>query len=107
MSACKRQRREQTHDWQEIKPQTLWPEQEIYERLRPNLFVQLLLRPQRPLLNCRPLLGALSARSFRARHLPLPFRYNDACFKRTLPPKSLQGIKAVLASLDGPMACNH
>ena len=35
MSARKRKRRERTHDWQEIKQYTLWPEQEIYERLRP------------------------------------------------------------------------
>jgi hypothetical protein len=48
-----------------------------------DLLVQLLLRPQRPLLDTRSLIGALSARSFRPRHLPLPFRYNDAYFKRT------------------------
>ncbi len=35
MSVRKRQRRERTHDWQEIKQQTLWEEQEQYERLRP------------------------------------------------------------------------
>jgi len=35
MSARKRKRRERTHDWQEIKQYTLWPEQEVYERLRP------------------------------------------------------------------------
>jgi putative transposase len=35
MSARKRKRRERTHDWQEIKQYTLWPEQEQYERLRP------------------------------------------------------------------------
>ena len=35
MPARKRPRREPTHDWQEIKQQTLWPEQEQYERLRP------------------------------------------------------------------------
>ena len=28
-------RREPTHEWQEIQQQTLWPEQEVYERLRP------------------------------------------------------------------------
>ena len=37
MPAHKRPRREPTHDWQEIKQQTLWPEQERYERLRPVL----------------------------------------------------------------------
>src|SRR6266568_7755094 len=47
-----------------------------------DLLVKLLLRPQRPLLNTRPLIGALSAIAFRSRHLPLPFRDNDACFKR-------------------------
>lgn len=31
----KRQRRERTHEWQEIQQYTLWPEQEVYERLRP------------------------------------------------------------------------
>ena len=30
-------RREPTHDWQEIQQQTLWPEQEWYEKLRPML----------------------------------------------------------------------
>ncbi len=35
MPARKRLRRERTHDWQEIKQYTLWPEQEVYERLRP------------------------------------------------------------------------
>ena len=48
-----------------------------------DLFVQLLLRPQRPLLNIPPLIGARSALSLRSRHLPLPFPDNDACFKRT------------------------
>jgi len=36
MPARKRKRRERTHDWQEIQQQTLWPEQEQYERLRPK-----------------------------------------------------------------------
>jgi hypothetical protein len=31
----RRVRRERTHDWEEIQQQTLWPEQEVYERLRP------------------------------------------------------------------------
>ena len=31
----RRERRERTHEWQEIQQQTLWPEQEAYERLRP------------------------------------------------------------------------
>jgi hypothetical protein len=31
----RRERRERTHDWQAIQQQTLWPEQEVYERLRP------------------------------------------------------------------------
>src|SRR5579859_2394419 len=35
MPTRKRLRRERTHDWQEIQQQTLWPEQEVYERLRP------------------------------------------------------------------------
>jgi putative transposase len=35
MPARKRKRRERTHDWHEIQQQTLWPEQEAYERLRP------------------------------------------------------------------------
>src|SRR6266487_568531 len=35
MPARKRPRRARTHDWQEIKQYTLWPEQEVYERLRP------------------------------------------------------------------------
>src|SRR2546425_601337 len=38
-----------------------------------DLLVQLLFRPQRPLLNSLPLIRSLSARSLRARHLPLPF----------------------------------
>src|SRR6266496_1420198 len=33
MPARKRQRRERTHDWQEIQQQALWPEQERYERV--------------------------------------------------------------------------
>ena len=35
MPTRKRKRRERTHDWQEIQQYTLWPEQEVYERLRP------------------------------------------------------------------------
>lgn len=35
MPKRKRPRRERTDDWQEIKQYTLWPEQEVYERLRP------------------------------------------------------------------------
>lgn len=35
MPARKRKRRERTHDWQEIQQATLWPEQAVYERLRP------------------------------------------------------------------------
>jgi hypothetical protein len=37
MPTRKRKRRERTHDWQEIQQATLWPEQEVYERLRPIL----------------------------------------------------------------------
>ncbi len=35
MPRRRRERRERTHDWQAIQQQTLWPEQEVYERLRP------------------------------------------------------------------------
>ena len=35
MPTRKRKRRERTHDWQEIQQYTLWPEQKVYERLRP------------------------------------------------------------------------
>jgi hypothetical protein len=35
----------------------------------------------------------------RSRHLPLPFRDNDACFKRTESFIGLQGFRAFLASL--------
>src|SRR5579862_4162178 len=35
MPKRKRQRHERTHEWQEIQQYTLWPEQAIYERLRP------------------------------------------------------------------------
>jgi putative transposase len=35
MPTRKRKRRARTHDWQEIQQQTLWPEQEQYERIRP------------------------------------------------------------------------
>lgn len=31
----KRKRRARTHEWQEIEQQTLWPEQAVYERIRP------------------------------------------------------------------------
>ncbi len=37
MPRRRRERREPTHDWQEIQQQTLWPEQEWYEKLRPML----------------------------------------------------------------------
>jgi len=30
-----RPRRERTHDWQKIQQYTLWPEQQLYEKLRP------------------------------------------------------------------------
>jgi predicted nucleotidyltransferase len=36
MPAHKRKRRERTHEWQDIQQATLWPEQEVYERLRPK-----------------------------------------------------------------------
>jgi len=35
MPRSKRPRREHTHDWQRIKQYTLWPEQKVYELLRP------------------------------------------------------------------------
>ena len=35
MPACKRQHRERTHGWQEIQQYTLWPEQQLYEKIRP------------------------------------------------------------------------
>src|SRR5712691_8430341 len=35
MPARKRQRRERTHDWQEIQQYALWPEQQLYEKIRP------------------------------------------------------------------------
>jgi hypothetical protein len=35
MPAPKRVRRERTHDWANIKQWTLWPEQQLYEQLRP------------------------------------------------------------------------
>ena len=35
MPSRKRKHRERTHDWQEIQQAMLWPEQEVYERLRP------------------------------------------------------------------------
>ena len=37
MPKRKRKRRARTHEWQEIQQYTLWPEQEVYERLRPVL----------------------------------------------------------------------
>ena len=37
MPAPKRPRRERTHDWAKIKQWTLWPEQQLYEQLRPNV----------------------------------------------------------------------
>jgi hypothetical protein len=35
MPTRKRKRRERTHEWKEIQQYTLWPEQEVYERIRP------------------------------------------------------------------------
>jgi hypothetical protein len=35
MPANKRPRRERTEDWQKIQQYTLWPEQKVYELLRP------------------------------------------------------------------------
>jgi putative transposase len=35
MPARKRPRRERTHDWQEIQHYTFWPEQQLYEKIRP------------------------------------------------------------------------
>ncbi|SRR6266566_5650492 len=35
MPRSKRPRRERTHDWQKIQQYTLWPEQKVYELLRP------------------------------------------------------------------------
>ena len=35
MPGPKRQRRERTDEWASIKQWTLWPEQELYEAIRP------------------------------------------------------------------------
>jgi putative transposase len=35
MPARQRQRRARTHDWQEIQQYSLWPEQQVYEKIRP------------------------------------------------------------------------
>ena len=35
MPRSKRPQRERTHDWQRIQQYTLWPEQKVYEMLRP------------------------------------------------------------------------
>src|SRR5947209_19188438 len=35
MPRSKRPQRERTHDWQRIQQYTLWPEQTVYELLRP------------------------------------------------------------------------
>jgi hypothetical protein len=40
MPARKRQRRERTHDWQDIQQYTLWPEQQLYEKIRPVVLFQ-------------------------------------------------------------------
>ncbi len=37
MPAPKRTRRERTETWESIQQWTLWPEQELYEQLRPML----------------------------------------------------------------------
>ncbi len=37
MPKIKRPRREHTENWHQIKQYTLWPEQEVYELLRPVL----------------------------------------------------------------------
>ena len=37
MPGPKRSRRERTHDWEQIQQRTLWPEQELYEQIRPIL----------------------------------------------------------------------
>ena len=40
MAGKKRPRRERTHDWQQIQQYTLWPEQKVYELLRPVVLFQ-------------------------------------------------------------------
>ncbi len=40
MPARKRKRRERTHDWQDIQQYTLWPEQQLYEKIRPVVLFQ-------------------------------------------------------------------
>ena len=35
MPRSKRPQRERTHDWQRIQQYTLWPEQQLYEKIRP------------------------------------------------------------------------
>src|SRR5258708_38328186 len=40
MPGKKRPRRERTHDWQQIQQYTLWPEQQVYELLRPVVLFQ-------------------------------------------------------------------
>src|SRR6266571_5843276 len=65
----------------------------------PNFFVERLLRPQRPLLNLCPLVGTFAAGTLRARQLPLPFRNDDASFKRTRFFEQEQGFTGQLALL--------
>lgn len=37
MPSPKRERRERTHEWEAIQQRTLWPEQQLYEAIRPLL----------------------------------------------------------------------
>lgn len=37
MPGPKRERRERTHEWEQIQQRTLWPEQQLYEAIRPLL----------------------------------------------------------------------
>ena len=52
MPRSKRPQRERTHDWQRIQQYTLWPEQKVYEMLRPVVLFNesAVERPERPRL---------------------------------------------------------
>jgi hypothetical protein len=68
MPRRRRERHARTHDWQAIQQQTLWPEQEAYERLGTQDLILDLCRIFEQRTNLRPLMRRFSALVSLFRH---------------------------------------
>jgi hypothetical protein len=67
-----------------------------------DLLIEFLLRPQRPLVNPRPLIRPLAAIAFRPRHLPLPFAQTTIIFQAYPTPQKFARIRGILSQFGLP-----